>query len=242
MLCTAAAYRCHSSPLLLNSSNAAADSGESIMASNIALKRAAKANRRKAVVAEKRKLELLHDTLAARVLRAAHAPIRHCFAPEMPFESGMGTVILARGISPDHLTLGVFLVDTWCLGVKDTHFRSIDGETFEAMIATLDDTMPIASVDPSYARKLLRDATAWAQSMGIAPHRDFAAIERLFGDISADACDATFRFGRDGEPFYVQGPRESPAQVCVRFGGLGLPLAIEAPESADPHEGRAAEL
>jgi hypothetical protein len=63
----------------------------SIMATNMALKRAAKANRRKAVVAEKRKLELCNDTLTARVLRAAHAPIRHCLVPETLFDAGIGT-------------------------------------------------------------------------------------------------------------------------------------------------------
>ena len=56
------------------------------MASNMALKRAAKANRRKVVVAKKRRLELLNDSLTARVLRAAHAPIQYCFVPETLFE------------------------------------------------------------------------------------------------------------------------------------------------------------
>jgi hypothetical protein len=174
------------------------------MASNMALKRAAKANRRKAMVAEKRKLELLNDTPTAKVLRAAQAPIQHCLVPETLFDNGMGTVILARGNTPHHLTVGVFLVDTWCLGVKDTFLRSVDAEDFEMMIAGLDQTTPMASVDPSYARKLLRDVAAWAASIGFAPHRDFAAIERLFGDVSADASHATFQFGREGKPLYVQ--------------------------------------
>ncbi len=209
---------------------------------NMALKRAAKANRRKAIVAEKRKLELLNDTLTARVLRAAQAPIQHCLIPETLFDRGIGTVILARGISTYHLTLGIFLVDTWCLGIKDTCFRPMDAEAFETIIAQLDDTSPMASVDPSYARKLLRDAAAWAASIGFAPHRDFAAIERLFGDVKADACDATFQFGREGRPLYVQGPGGSPAQVRLRFGGLGQALSIGKPELGDPHEGQAAEL
>jgi len=66
----------------------------------------------------------------------------------------------------------------------------------------------MASVDPSYARKLLRDVAAWAASIGFAPHRDFAAIERLFGDVSADASHAAFQFGREGKPLYVQSPTQ----------------------------------
>jgi hypothetical protein len=211
------------------------------MATNMALKRAAKANRRKAVVAEKRKVELFNDMLTARVLRAAHAPIQHCLVPETLFDAGIGTVILARGITASYLTVGVFLVDTWCLGIKDTYFRSLDAEDFEMMIESLDDTTPMASVDPSYARKLLRDAAAWAASIGFSPHRDFAAVERLFGDVRADASDATFQFGREGKVLYVPGPRESPTQVRLRFGRLGRALGTETLEFAQSHEGQGVE-
>ena len=45
------------------------------MATNMALKRARKAQRRKQVVAQKRRAEALEASLPARVLRAAGAPI-----------------------------------------------------------------------------------------------------------------------------------------------------------------------
>ena len=116
------------------------------MATNMALKRAAKANRRKAVVAEKRKLELLNDSLTARVLRAAHAPIQHCLVPET-----------------------------------------------------------------------------------------------LFGDVRADASDATFQFGREEKVLYLPGPRESPTQVRLRFQRLGRALGIEKLEFGQSHEGQGVE-
>jgi hypothetical protein len=219
--------------LLLNPSNAATDSGECFMASNMALKRAAKANRRKAVVAEKRKLDMLNDTTAARVLRAAGAPIRHCLVSTTLLEAGIGPVALARGISDNQLSLGVFLVDTWCLGVKDVYFRLVDADSFEMTVASMNVSTPMASVDPSYARKLLRDAAAWAASFGFTPHREFAAVERLFGDVNADACAATFEFGREGKPFYVPGPKESPAQIRLRFEQLRQALDIKKPAFAE---------
>ena len=166
------------------------------MGSNIAMKRAAKANRRKAIVAEKRRAEMLAGTLAEKVRRAASAPIRHCLVPDALFDAGLGTVMLARGATADHLTLGVFLVDTFGLGIKDVMFRSISRTEFESYVAMTDADQRLAPVEPSYARKLLRDVAAWAGSIGVAPHRDFAAVEQLFGDVSADACDATFQFGR----------------------------------------------
>jgi len=167
------------------------------MAANMALKRAAKANRRKAIVAEKRKSELLSNSPLAQVLRAAQAPIRHCVVSDDLFRAGMGIVMLTRGASFE-LAIGGFLVDMLGRGVKDSSFQRAAADTVEGMLARMRSESPITAVDPSYARKLLRDAAAWAQSHGSAPHRDYAMVERLFGDVSADACDTTFQFGAIG--------------------------------------------
>ena len=191
------------------------------MAPNMALKRAAKANRRKAAVAEKRKLELVNDSLPAKVLRAAQAPIQHCLLCGELFESGMATLILARGATSNNLTVAGFLIDAWCLGIKDTFFHTSGAASFEDLLVKLEAAGPVTSVDPAYARKLLREAAAWAASLGFAPHRDFAVLEKFFGDANADACDATFRFGRNGEPTYISGPSESPAQVARRVRMIG---------------------
>jgi hypothetical protein len=190
------------------------------MATNMALKRARKAQRRKQVVAQKRRAEVLEASLPARVLRAAHAPIQHCFLTESVFDIGMGTLVLARGATPHHIALGSFLIDVFCLGIKDVIFESVEREVFEMYIEATDAGSPMISVDPSYARKLLRDLAAWSQSIGFAPHRDFAAVERIFGDMSADASDTVFRFGRDGKPVYIPGPNDTAPLIQRRIAQL----------------------
>ena len=190
------------------------------MATNIAVKRARKAQRRKQVVAQKRRAEALEASLPARVLRAAHAPLQHCFLTESVFDIGMGTLVLARGATPHHISLSSFLIDVFCLGIKDVMFESVESEVFEMYMDATDAGSPMVSVDPSYARKLLRDVAAWSQSIGFAPHRDFAAVERMFGDVSADASDAVFRFGRDGKPVYIPGPSETAPLIRRRIGQL----------------------
>ena len=190
------------------------------MATNIAVKRARKAQRRKQVVAQKRRAEVLEASLPARVLRAANAPIQHCFLTESVFDIGMGTLVLARGATPHHISLSSFLIDAFCLGIKDVMFESVESEVFEMYMDATDVGSPMVSVDPSYARKLLRDLAAWSQSIGFAPHRDFAAVERMFGDVSADASDAVFRFGRDGKPVYIPGPSETAPLIRRRIEQL----------------------
>jgi hypothetical protein len=172
------------------------------------------------VVAQKRRAEISEASLPARVLRAAQAPIQHCLLTESVFDVGMGTLVLARGATPHHVALSSFLIDTFCLGIKDVMFESVDSEVFEMYMDATDAGSPIVSVDPSYARKLLRDLAAWSQSIGFAPHRDFAAVERMFGDVSADASDAVFRFGRDGKPVYIPGPNDTAPLIQRRIEQL----------------------
>jgi hypothetical protein len=190
------------------------------MATNVALKRARKAQRRKQVVTQKRRADVLETSLPARVLRAAHAPIQHCFLTEAVFDLGMGALVLARGATPHHLALSSFLVDVFCLGIKDVMFESVESEVFEMFMEATDAGSPLVPVDPSDARKLLRDLAAWSQSIGFAQHRDFAAVERIFGDVSVDASDAVFRFGRDGKPVYFPGPYDTAPLIRRRIAQL----------------------
>jgi len=190
------------------------------MATNMAQKRAKKAQRRKEVVAQKRKAEMLEAGLSAQVLRAVEAPIQYCLLTESLFEIGIGTLVLARGATRHHLAMSSFLIDVFCLGIKDVMFKRLEGEVFEEYMDRANAGAPLVSVDPSYARKLLRDLAAWSQSIGFAPHRDFTAVERIFGDVSADASEASFRFGRDGKPVYVPGPTETAPLVRQRIEQL----------------------
>jgi hypothetical protein len=202
------------------------------MTTNMALKRARKAQRRKQVVAQKRRAEVLEASLPARVLRAAQAPIQHCLLTESVFDVGMGTLVLARGATRHHLALSSFLIDAFCVGIKDVMFESVEREVFEMYMEATDAGSPMISVDPSYARKLLRDLAAWSQSIGFAPHRDFAAVERIFGDTSADASDAVFRFGRDGKPVYIPGPNDTAPLIQRRIAQLRKHLGDDGIEAA----------
>lgn len=190
------------------------------MATNIALKRAKRAQRRKLQVAEKRRAEASEASVAARVLRASRAPIQECLITESLFETGMGTLILARGATPHDVALGSFLLDVFCLGIKDVTFGLLEDDTLEMYLDVTDAASPLVPVDPSYARKLLRDLAAWSQSIGFPPHLDLAAVEPLFGDIDPNASEAAFQFGRDGKPVYIPGPSETSLQILSRIEHL----------------------
>ncbi len=192
------------------------------MASNIAHRRAAKALRRKALVAAKRRAENGGASLplSQRVRGFAASPIQRCLMHEGLLERGSGVVILIRAVGAGELAMASFLVDTFCLGVKDAFFRTITPWDLEDCLDDAAVATPLVAVEPSFARKLVGDATRYAAGLGLTPHPDFAATEALFGDVRADDCDVTFHFGRDGRPLYIVGPTESPTQIRARLAQL----------------------
>jgi hypothetical protein len=204
-----------------------------------AQRRHAKALRRRAVVTGKRKIEgtVATPSLAQRVHRAAAAPIHACLVQQDLFENGIGILLLARHTPSGEFALGFFLLDVFCLGIKDASFQSLNLSDLEFFIESIEATDPLVPIEPSHARKLLREAAAYAQSIGFSPHRDFVAVEPLFGEVNAEACEATFHFGVNGKPHYVPGPTESwptirrrVEQLRQRLGDDGFECAVALDE------------
>jgi hypothetical protein len=40
---------------------------------------------------------------------------------------------------------------------------------------------------------------------------DYRIARLIFGDIEANACPVDFTFGKNGKPFYIDGPNDTPA-------------------------------
>jgi hypothetical protein len=72
------------------------------------------------------------------------------------------------------------------------------------------------TITPEHARKLVEEAVAYARGFGLPPHPDYEKAKAIFGDIDAGRCQETFVFGREGKPFFVSGPNDSPAR-CRRI-------------------------
>ena len=174
---------------------------------------AEKASRRKAVVAEKRKADtvMMGGREARQIIEAARSPIKTCVVADRLFADGIGWLVLARTLPSGLVGGSFFLVDVWCLGVKDAFFAINTPQKFADRMAASNEDESVVDINPSVARKLLHDAVAYAGSFGLAPSEGFAEAESIFGDMPLGT--ETFPFGRDGKPFYVSGPNDSPTRI-----------------------------
>jgi hypothetical protein len=212
------------------------------MASNRSQTKHAKALRRKKMVAERSRQTAAgaSSSLAERARRAAAAPLYCCLIQEGLFDHGNGTAVVARKTGIGEVTVGFFLLDVFCLGIKDAFFREMEVADLDAALEQTGWASPLSSVEPAYARKLLRDLAQYARSLGFEPPADFRVAELLFGDARAEDCDTSFEFGDGGMPHYIPGPTDTPSQVRQRFNRLraklgedGFLFSEETDDSAD---------
>jgi hypothetical protein len=130
---------------------------------------------------------------------------------ERLFADGMGWVVLARALPSGQIGASFFLVDIWCLGVKDAFFGVMSRQKFDERMEASRREQPHVEINPSVARKLLHDASAYAASLGLAPSEGFTEAEAIFGDIPM--ATETFSFGKDGKPFFMSGPNDSRTRI-----------------------------
>jgi hypothetical protein len=171
-------------------------------------KLARKAAKRKKAMADKGK-ETLGQGI--QVAYAAGMPLHQCLIPRVLNEQGIGSVVISRKMPNGEIAAGFFLVDIYCLGLKNCFFAVVPQGTYEQRIGQLAEKEGAEFAEPACAVKLIEDAVAYAEGLGFHPHRDYLTVKGIFGSIDPTACPKEFEFGKDGKPFYVSGPNETQA-------------------------------
>jgi hypothetical protein len=127
---------------------------------------------------------------------------------------GLANVLVARIDDGGGMTAGFFLVDVFCLGVKDAVL--LDDLHEDELDEIIEERFPEDSMEamhPAWAKKLIEGAVAYAERLGFAPARDYRKARRVLGGIDAGACRETFVYGDDGRPHYVQGASDGEERI-----------------------------
>jgi hypothetical protein len=155
----------------------------------------------------------LRGPMLSEMRWVVHAPVHECLVPASLFEQGLGNLVLSRALPDGRMALSVFLLDMFCLGVKNALFTigtRLEYDAFLRRGATSERLEPIA---PACFRKLVEGGVAYARELGFSPHADYAEAREIFADVDAAACPTHFEYGRDGKPLYVSRPDETATHV-----------------------------
>lgn len=132
---------------------------------------------------------------------------------EDPEIGGLANVLIAREARPGRATFCGFLVDAYCLGVKNVigPFEKRSAEILEvrSRLFSAFDVLP-SSVPIELAQHLVHGAVAYARSLGFEPHHEFVDAAPYLGDAVGPT---PIQFGREGQPFYICGPDDDVSAV-----------------------------
>jgi hypothetical protein len=119
-------------------------------------------------------------------------------------------VVVSRYSGSGLVAAGVFLIDAYCLGVKDAFALLKPRAEYEQMLDGMRQAVTLRRVEPAYAKKLVVGAIAYARNLGFEPHEDYELPSKVLADIDETACQTEFTFGQDGKPLFIAGPNDTP--------------------------------
>jgi hypothetical protein len=136
--------------------------------------------------------------------QARSLPVAECWISEEWQSNGICNIIVARKHITGNFTVGVYLVDLYCLGVKNTSYHfNLDPDAYGFLKENCGD---VEKCEYVLAHNIIYGAIEFADDLGFQPDKDFALAQFILEEDDDNVPLIDIEFGYDGKPFYVQGP------------------------------------
>lgn len=142
--------------------------------------------------------------------RARELELGKCYINNGWEDAGIANVIVSRKHTNGNSTLGVYLIDFRCLGIKDAYFKfNISEDDFDELVELIGGE----EIDYIKAHNMIYGAEAFANDCGFKPHKDWAIAQFILEEDNENIPIIEIEFGEDGVPAYYVGPNDSPARI-----------------------------
>ena len=152
------------------------------------------------------------SSMAGAVTAAVGEPNVCLVADACSDGTGIGSVLIARPIPRGQTVMVIFLIDMFCLGVKDVVFRLGGPSELRTLIENMKRSSELRSIPPGECRSLVEGAVDYAKSLGLPAHADYRKVAGIFEGIEPLPLSDRFKFGKNGKPFFVNGPFDTQAR------------------------------
>ena len=177
--------------------------------------------RRQRKEAQKKKRHPAERSPTQRIRLARTFPVEECLINKSWKESGMARIFLSRKHPDGDLIFASYLVDVFCLGLKDT-MCNVDmsssrlNRELKAMFYGDD---PAMSCSPHLANQIIYGAIEYAAELGFRPNRDFRHSQYVLEerDPAQEVYDVSF--GKDGKPLFISGPHDDGRRIMAMLEG-----------------------
>jgi hypothetical protein len=151
--------------------------------------------------------------LSERLAAAENYPIVDSLATVDVWDQGLGWICLSREMPNGGVAYGIFLVDRYCLGVKNAMAGISSRFDYDSKILQkMNRSFRSEKLTPATARRFVESAVAYARSLGFPPHPDYQRAKLIFGSIDPSEATEELEFGKDGKPLFISGPNDGQAR------------------------------
>ena len=133
------------------------------------------------------------------------------------------------------MTLASYLVDVFCLGLKDTMCNvdmspSLLRRRLKAILYGDD---PATSCSPHLANQIIYGAIEYAAELGFRPNKDFRDSRYVLEERDSTQEVYDVSFGKDGKPLFIAGPYDDADRIIAilrrKLGPDGFDFLIQIP-------------
>jgi len=163
--------------------------------------------------AEGRPAAPVHESRFFREVR--HWPIEGCWIRRDWEATGLAVIVIARRRPDGNVAYGNYLVDYYCLGLKDTFCRTnVPPDRFhqDDLARSFPDAPPL-TISVALAHEIAYGSIEYAAQFGFQPHRDFTRSQYILDPPDLHPRSGMVKFGKDGKPFFVAGPHDNVAAI-----------------------------
>lgn len=135
--------------------------------------------------------------------KARSLKIKACYITEDHEKYGLGHIVVAREHNGGKITAGFYLIDKFCLGVKNTFYRfRMEDYEFKEVLDNMNE-IGIKEIGYEEAHNLIYGAVEFAEEAGIEPHKNFAVTQYILEEDNDDVPLIEYEYGKNGKHYLM---------------------------------------
>jgi hypothetical protein len=152
--------------------------------------------------------------------RARKLPHYECWISKSWQSEGLCSLIVARKHTTGNVTYGIYLMDIFCLGLKNTSFRFNQSNLeYQDMVDRMFASHPFGKepIDYALAHNIIFGAIAYAEDLGFKPEKDWALSQFILEEDTEDVELIDLEFGKNGKPLFINGPYDNVTAITAKL-------------------------
>jgi hypothetical protein len=154
------------------------------------------------------------------ILRDAHTfPILECWiSADWKNGSGLVEILLARQQPNGKICCGSYLVDKFCLGLKNTFAKTnLSPERYQDHYDKLSSRQTLIECPIELAHQMVYEGIDYAAQFGFEPQRDWAQSQYVLEPRGELEEPYKLTFGKNGKPFFISGPYDDVKKITSQL-------------------------